>query len=65
MLLTVNMVSLRQIRFSQLFAHIDIHTKKLDGMHMIIGVIRVLRNAVGVSDFTGGKALRRCTGQRY
>ena len=51
------MVSLRHTIFTTFCTHRHPNPKQLDGVHMIIGAIRVLRNAVGVgvSDFTGKK----------
>ena len=60
-LLTVNLVSLRHTIFTTFCTHRHPYQNNLDVVHnMIIGAMRVLRNAVGVR-FYWGKALRRCT----
>ena len=46
------MVSLRHTIFTTVCTNRHPYQTNLDGVHMIIGAIRWLRNAVGVSDFT-------------
>ena len=52
------MISLRHTILTTFCTHRHPYQTNLDGVHMIIGAIRVLRNAVVVSDFTGEKDYR-------